>query len=125
MMNKEYPWEKILKGYHLIAVDGADLIISYDRGDKNTYHKIGLDSRDCNLYHINAAYDILCSRSIDMVIHSKKHESEQAALITMAERYPYNKSIWITDSNYHNWNIMEHIMCSGKHFLFRSKDIHS
>lgn len=125
MINAAYPCDKTFKGYHLIAVDGSDLAISYDSNDKDTYQSLGAYIKGCNLYHINAAYDILENRYTDMVLAGCAHEGEQAALITMAERCPENKCIFIADRNYPTWNVMEHIIRSGNHFLFRSKDIHS
>ena len=59
MMNKEYPCTKTFKGYHLIAGDGSDLAISYNQQDEETYLIKGTDTKGCDLYHINAAYDIL------------------------------------------------------------------
>jgi len=125
MTNDAYPCDKTFKGYHLIAVDGSDLAISYDINDKDTYQPMGADIKGCNLYHINAAYDILCNRYTDMVLTGRAHEGEQAALITMAERCPENKCIFIADRNYPTWNVMEHIIHAGRHFLFRCKDINS
>ena len=125
MVNREYPCTRTFKGYHLIAVDGSDLAISYDCKDKDTYQPLGANINGCNLYHINAAYDILENRYTDMVLAGCVHEGEQAALIAMAERCPEKKCIFIADRNYPTWNVMEHIIRSGGHFLFRSKDINS
>jgi hypothetical protein len=125
LINNAYPCDETFKGYHLIAVDGSDLAISYDINDKDTYQPMGTDIKGCNLYHINAAYDILCNRYTDMVLTGRAHEGEQSALITMAECCPGKKCIFIADRNYPTWNVMEHIIRSGNHFLFRSKDIHS
>ena len=125
MMNKEYPCIKTFKGYHLIAVDGSDLAISYNQQDEETYLIKGTDTKGCNLYHINAAYDILENRYTDMILTTRVHEGEQASLITMAERCPEKKCILIADRGYPTWNVMEHIIRSGRHFLFRCKDINS
>ena len=125
MMNKEYPCTKTFKGYHLIAVDGSDLAISYNQQDEETYLIKGTDTKGCNLYHINAAYDILENRYTDMILTTRVHEGEQASLVTMAERCPEKKCILIADRGYPTWNVMEHIIRSGRHFLFRCKDINS
>jgi len=47
------------------------------------------------------------------------------AILSMAERCPENKCIFIADRNYPTWNVMEHIIHAGRHFLFRCKDINS
>ena len=124
-INKAYPCTRTYKGYRLIAVDGSDLAISYDPKDEETYHYNGTTMKGCNLYHINAAYDILNCRYIDMILCGINHEGEQKAMCTMAERFPEQNTIFIADRNYPTWNVMEHIIRSGRHFLFRSKDIHS
>ena len=78
MMNKEYPCIKTFKSYHLIAVDGSDLAISYNQQDEETYLIKGTDTKGCDLYHINATYDILENRYTDMILTTRVHEGEQA-----------------------------------------------
>ena len=77
------------------------------------------------MYHINAAYDILNNRYVDLLIQGYAQKYEQMAMWTMAERFPEKKTIFIADRNYPTWNTMEHIIRSGKYFLIRCKDIHS
>ena len=125
LFNIAYPCTETLKGYRLIAVDGSDLNIPYDQTDLDTYKSNGPDVKGSNLFHINAAYDILSNRYVDLVIQGRAHWNEQKAMWTMAERFPEKKSIFIADRNYPTWNNMEHIIRSGKYFLIRCKDIHS
>lgn len=66
LFNKAYPCTETYKGYRLIAVDGSDLNIPYDPQDLTTFHRN--QNNACSLYHINAAYDILNNRYVDMVI---------------------------------------------------------
>ena len=122
LFNKAYPCDETYKGYRLIAVDGSDLNIPYDPLDKDTLHKN--QNKAYNLYHINAAYDILNNRYVDLVIQGRAHWHEQKAMWTMAERFLEDKTIFIADRGYLSWNNMEHIIRSGKYFLIRSKDIH-
>lgn len=123
LFNKAYPCAETYKGYRLIAVDGSDLNIPYDPQDLTTFHRN--QNNACSLYHINAAYDILNNRYVDMVIQGNANKYEQKAMWIMAERFPTSKTIFIADRNYPTWNNMEHIIRSGKYFLIRTKDIHS
>lgn len=125
LFNKAYPCTETYKGYRLIAVDGSDLSIPDDPDDLDTYHSNGPTAKGTNQFHINAAYDILNNRYIDLVIQGRAHWYEQKAMWTMAERFPEKKTIFIADRNYPTWNNMEHIIRSGKYFLIRTKDIHS
>ena len=123
LFNNAYPCTETYKGYRLIAVDGSDLNIPYDPQDRTTLHKN--QHKACRLYHINAAYDILNNRYVDLIVQGKTNNYEQKAMWTMAERFPEKKTIFIADRNYPTWNNMEHIIRSGKYFLIRTKDIHS
>ena len=122
LFNKAYPCDETYKGYRLIAVDGSDLNIPYDPLDKDTLHKN--QNKAYNLYHINAAYDILNNRYTDIIIQGKANQYEPEAMWTMAERFPDNRTVFIADRGYPSWNNMEHIVRSGKYFLIRCKDIH-
>ncbi len=122
LFNKAYPCTETYKGYRLIAVDGSDLNIPYDPQDRTTLHKN--QHRACSLYHINAAYDILNNRYVDLVVQGSTLWYEQKAMWTMADRFPEKKTIFIADRSYPSWNNMEHIIRSGKYFLIRTKDIH-
>ena len=123
LFNNAYPCTETYKGYRLIAVDGSDLNIPYDPQDRTTLHKN--QHKACSLYHINAAYDILNNRYVDLIVQGNTNNYEQKAMWTMAERFPEKKTIFIADRNYPTWNNMEHIIRSGKYFLIRTKDIHS
>ena len=122
-LNKVYPCNETYKGYHLIAVDGSDLCISYDIKDTETYIPHG-DQKGYNLIHINSAFDILNKRYVDTIIKGTKHAGEQFSMYTMAERFN-GKAIFIADRNYSTWNNMEHIIKAGQKFLIRVQDIHS
>ena len=125
LFNKAYPCTETYKGYRLIAVDGSDLCIPYDPDDLDTFQSNGPNARGTNMYHINAAYDILNNRYVDLLIQGRAQWYEQKAMWTMAERFTEKKTIFIADRNYPTWNNMEHIIRSGKYFLIRCKDIHS
>ena len=125
LLNKAYPCTETYKGYRLIGVDGSDLSIPYDPLDKGTLQNNGSNAKGSNMFHINAAYDILNNRYVDLIIQGVAHEYEQKAMWTMADRFPVKKTIFIADRAYPTWNNMEHIRRSGKSFLIRAQDINS
>jgi hypothetical protein len=125
MMNRAYPCTATtFDGYRLIAVDGSDLAISYDKNDSDTYCRQG-KYKGCNLFHINAAYDLLNHRYVDMILQGKTKVNEQRAMWQMAEHFPVKKTIFIADRGYPGWNNMEHMKHAGVCFLIRCKDINS
>ena len=93
LFNKAYPCTETYKGYRLIAVDGSDLNIPYDSTDLDTYKSNGPMVKGTNLFHINAAYDILNNRYMDLVIQGRAHWYEQKAMWTMADRFPERKTV--------------------------------
>ena len=123
-LNQSYPGTKTFKGYHLISVDGSDLHIPIDKNDPDTLYHSTSSNKDISFYHINAAYDILNNRYIDMILQGIHSKNEAEALWMIAERF-HEDAIFIGDRGYPTWNAMAHIIECNQHFLMRCKDIHS
>ena len=121
-INKAYPCANTYKGYRLLAVDGSDLNISYNPYDYETTMPNYKGHKTFNQYHINALYDILNNRYLDMILRPTRLENERQAMITMAEAYKGNKTIFIADRGYESYNLYEHIRHTGNYFLIRIKD---
>lgn len=115
-INKSFPSSLTHKGYRLIPIDKNDMDTLYTSGSKGKH---------LSSYHINASYDILNHRYVDMIIQGIYSLNEMEAMWTMASRFHENKTIFIADRNYATWNNMAYIMNSDRYFLIRSKDIHS
>ena len=124
MMNKAFPCDKTYKGYRLLAVDGSDLIVSYDSQDIETYNSQE-KMKGYNEIHINALYDILNHRYLDNIIQPLRKENEIEAMWTMAERYEGDEAIFIGDRFYAAFNNFERLKKTGHRFLIRVKDIDS
>lgn len=124
-LNNAFPPNKLYKGYHLIAVDGSEMQIPLDFSDPDTLHKSSSKEKFLSAYHLNASYDILNNRYLDMIVQGIHSKNEVEAMWKMAQSYQNNNAVFIADRNYATWNNMAHIMNSGKYFLIRTKDIHS
>lgn len=124
-LNKTFSPNDLYKGYHLIAIDGSEIQIPLDFSDLDTLHKSSSKEKFLSAYHLNASYDILNNRYLDMIVQGIHSKNEVEAMWKMAERYPIKNAIFMADRNYATWNNMAHIINSGKYFLIRSKDIHS
>ena len=113
-------------GFRLLACDGTDLCIPRNPTDKSTYIQTAENVQGYNVLHLTALYD-LCSRTyVDGIIQPKKNEHEKAALWTMADRYQGSeKTIFIADRGFENYNTFAHIEKHGMYYLIRAKDINS
>ena len=124
-LNKAFPTDNLYKGYHLIAVDGSELQIPLDFSDPDTLHKSALKGKFLSAFHLNASFDILNNRYLDMIVQGIHSKNEVEAMWKIVERFHEDNAIFIADRNYATWNTMAHIIQSGKSFLIRVKDIHS
>ena len=124
-LNKAFPTDNLYKGYHLIAVDGSELQIPLDFSDPDTLHKSASKGKFLSAFHLNASFDILNNRYLDMIVQGIHSKNEVEAMWKIVERFHEDNAIFIADRNYATWNTMAHIIQSGKSFLIRVKDIHS
>lgn len=126
LINNAYPCKKTYKEYRLIACDGSNISIYPDSNDFETYvNSTSGKGKGYNQLHLNALYDILNNRYLDVVIQSYRQQNEFAALIEMAERHKDKRSIFVCDRGYVSFNLFEHINHTGNYFLIRAKDITS
>lgn len=113
-------------GFRLLACDGTDLCIPRNSADKSTYIQTSENAQGYNVLHLTALYDLYSRTYIDGIIQPKKNEHETAALWTMADRYlGPEKTIFIADRGFENYNTFAHIEKHGMYYLIRVKDIDS
>ena len=93
-----------------------------DPYDYETYETYSYRQKGFNNIHINALYDILNNRYLDMILQPTRLENERQTMITMAESYHGDKAIFIADRGYESYNLYEHIRHTGNYFLIRIKD---
>lgn len=122
VFNESIPFTKKLKDFHLLAIDGTDVNLPTDKTDNTTAIPFGSTIRPSYQFHINALYDLLEQRYVDLLIQPRPDMNETYALKTMSKRLKLDgKSIFIGDRLYPSFNLMANIINDGQYFLFRTK----
>lgn len=114
---------KTFKGYRLLAHDGSDINITYDKVDIESHHVGGAKGKCVSILHLNALYDPLNKYYIDVDIQKKKQVIERQSLCQMVDNFNLHQpTIILADRGYEAFNVYEHINKSGQNFLIRVKD---
>lgn len=122
----EFDTNKTYKGYKLIACDGSDFCVPLNEKDASTYFTPQANGEGYNQLHLNVFYDLLSRTYIDGIIQPIRQENERRAMCDMLDRYKSNnKTIFIADRGYENYNIFAHADKHGLYYLIRVKDIDS
>ena len=103
------------KGYRLLAVDGSDINVAYDK-DAETYvkpsiqiKKDGTEGRGHNQIHLNAIYDVQNKIYVDALLQPKQKVDERRAFINMLNNMQLDeKAIFICDRGYPSMNLLTH-----------------
>ena len=132
LVNKAHPCKETYKGYRLLAIDGSDVPIYFDKNDLDTYHggkpkKNGEQGKAYSMFHLNGEYDVLNKRFIDFVIQGEAKADERQALKDMFDRYDGEKAIFIADRGYEQSNLFELLnkTSTDNKYVIRIKDINS
>ncbi|SHJ58422.1 IS4 family transposase [Parasporobacterium paucivorans] len=113
-------------GYRLLACDGSDLNIARNPDDPDTYFQSLPNDKGFNQLHLNALYDLNSRCYIDAIIQPGRCENEAKAMCSMIDRYSgIEKTIFIADRGYENYNIFAHAERKGMNYLIRVKDVYS
>ncbi len=124
-INKSTGTNKLMKGYRLLAVDGTDLSIYPDPKNSASYYK-HKDSKPYALMHLNATFDLLNRKFLDVVINPSREDCERTALLEMANNYSsQEKPIFVCDRGYEGYNTIAHIQNNDSKYVIRVKDINS
>lgn len=123
--NSAFP-TKTYKGFHLLACDGSTVSLPLDEKDENksySYFKSGHWNHESYQMQLNALYDLLGNRYMDMYMEPRRGHDERRALSKMIERnhFPEN-SILIADRGYEGFALIAQIEQSGRYYLIRAKD---
>lgn len=117
-------YEKLYRGYRLLACDGSDLCIAHNPDDKTTYFQSTSASRGFNQLHLNAIYDLQTRTYTDAMIQPACQKNENKAMCDMIDKYSGNpKTIFLADRGYENYNIFAHAQERGVFYLIRAKDL--
>ena len=129
--NLRYKCANKFKGYSLLAIDGSDINIPFDKEDTLTFHggrshKDGTSAIGYNQYHLNGFYDCLNNRFIDAIIQGSSEANEHEAMMEMCKRYDGEPAIFIADRGYESMNLLENLNKIDNHkCLIRVRDIES
>ena len=114
---------KTWKGYHVLACDGSDVNIAYDKKDEDTKRQNG-NNKPFSQFHINGLYDCINHVFWDTSIDTATKTRECAALTEMIMKHDYpTNSIITADRGYEKYNLMACCIENNQKFLIRTKDI--
>lgn len=115
---------KTFMGYHLLACDGSTINIRTDKNDMTTYIKSN-KFNGYNAIHLNALYD-LENHIYTNIYLQKGVGSEKEAFRQMIKTGDFNqKTIFIADRGYENYNLFANIEQQDMKYLVRIKDVGS
>lgn len=124
--NNAFPFHKIMKGLHVLAFDGSDLNVPAKATDCATYIPYNSRNGGYHQVHLNALYDLLENRFVDLIIQPRAKVNETAAACDMVDRNPLKgPSLYICDRGYEAFNLMAHIIEKGHFFLIRAQNLSS
>lgn len=116
--NAAFSQTSFFHGYRLYAVDGSDIHISTIPDDHSTHYKLNADSKGYNLMHMNALYDLMNRRYMDVVLQDRRSENENLALISMLKNVEHD-SIIVADRGYESYNNIAHFENCGLKYVIR------
>ncbi len=114
------PQNETFRGMRLIACDGTRLGTPFNPEDSDSFVECIEGRRGFNQYHLNTFYDALNDVFLDAVIQNYHSMDEKLAFCEMLDRFPKDQASIITaDRGYSSYNVLDHAMRSGHHFVFR------
>lgn len=114
----------LYKGYSLIACDGSALSLPSVQGDGDySYCRKREGQKDYFQIYINALYDLVSRRYLDVVMAPRKENDEKKAFLQMLHRGPFSKkTIFVMDRGYESYDVLGSIYQMGMSFVLRAKD---
>lgn len=110
-------------GYELLAVDGTDIHTPTNPDDIDSYFQASENSKGYNLFHMNALYNLLDKKYVDINIQPRRLSNEHKALCDMIDLAEYRKkAIVIAYRGYEGYNTIAHIEQKGWNYLIRVKN---
>jgi len=110
-------------GYELLAVDGTDIHTPTNPTDTDSYFQSSENSKGYNLFHMNALYNLLEKKHVDIIIQPRRLSNEHKALCDMIDTAKYRKkAIIIADRGFEGYNNLAHIEQKGWNYLIRVKN---
>ena len=125
-LNSAFPFKKKFHGLHLLACDGSDVNIPPKLGDTETYVASNTASVGYHQMHLNAVYDLMEERYLDVVIQKRAEINERTAFVHMVDRNRLaGKCLYVADRGYFSLNVLAHIIRAEQFFLLRMNDLNA
>lgn len=119
-INEDIPFKKRYKGYHLLAVDGSDVNVPPLINDLKTRVESNTSGTYYHQVHLNALYDVLEERFVDIDIQPRAELNERKSFISFIEHdYFDKKCIYTADRGFFSYNVLGHLLVENKHYLLR------
>jgi IS4 transposase len=120
--NEMFKKVKTFRRYRLIAIDGSKVNIPTNSKDDETYTISNENSKEFNLLHVNALYDIFNKFYLDAKIQTYKRANEFKVLIAMISRLILKeKTILIVDRGYKSYHNIARLVSKGWNYVIRVK----
>ena len=111
--NRKLP-EKFYKGkYRFLACDGSGANIFRNPNDPDTYYPPSRRSKNgVNLIHINALYDIMNRRIVDILVQPGRKKNEYSAFCQMVDDFGNDgiPTVYFADRGYISYNNLDFIL---------------
>ena len=115
--------ENLLQDYRLLAVDGSDLRLPSNLNDEFSSIRNSEDSKNYNLVHLDAMYDLMGKVYVDASVQPKKGMNEHKALVSMVDRSEISGNvIAIMDRGYESFNNIAHFQEKSWYYIIRAKE---
>ena len=119
-LNEAFAFKKLFHGYHLLACDGSAVNIPPFRNDTDTYIASNTSDVGYHQMHLNAVYDLLEERYVDVLTQPRAAVNEREAFISFLFRNPLpGKSIYLADRGYYSINVLAYLLMAEQSFVFR------
>jgi len=123
-LNRAFPFKKQYKGYHLIACDGSDINIPPSKVDSLTRVRSNTVGSDYHQFHVNALYDILEERYVDVYPQPRSEFDEREAFLSFVRQNPIRgKCLYLADRGYFSLNVVATLQILDAAFLFRVNSV--
>lgn len=122
-LSESFKTSKTINGYELLAVDGSDIHTPTNSNDLDSYFQASENSKGYNLFHMNALYNLLDKRYVDVIVQPRRSCNEHKALCDMIDTAKdRQKVIVVADRGYEGYNTIAHIEQKGWNYLIRVKN---
>lgn len=116
--------KKTYKGHAIIACDGSDISIPMEQGKGGDYAcRKRKNQKDYFQMHVNAMYDLINRRYLDIINEPRGKSNERQAFIEMSERQnPEPGTIFVMDRGYEGYGLIGAIHSKNMFYVIRAKD---